>query len=226
MNDENRQLIPLYEGKLINQFRLVGDPSEGVRINDAVRKTNQDYKFYRIGIRAVARETDRRALIATLLPKNSVAANSLLMQKNMAESSLEESLFILGILNSYTLDFVLRKLITINVNQTYLKQLPIPPMTNTPFALDLIQLVKRLLMLNGEKYKEIDTLLPGTIFSDFSYEELIAEINARVAIIYGLEREELINLLRTFESTNHKQAVQEEAQRIIEVYDRLKAGEE
>ena len=144
----------------------------------------------------------------------------------MAESSLEESLFILGILNSYTLDFVLRKLITINVNQTYLKQLPIPPMTNTPFALDLIQLVKRLLMLNGEKYKEIDTLLPGTIFSDFSYEELIAEINARVAIIYGLEREELINLLRTFESTNHKQAVQEEAQRIIEVYDRLKAGEE
>lgn len=225
LNDENRQLIPLYEGKLINQFRLVGDPSEGVRINDAVRKTNQDYKFYRIGIRAVARETDRRALIATLLPKNSVAANSLLMQKNMAESSLEESLFILGILNSYTLDFVLRKLITINVNQTYLKQLPIPPMTNTPFAVDLIQLVKRLLMLNGEKYKEIDTLLPGTIFSDFSYEELIAEINARVAIIYGLEREELINLLRTFESTNHKQTVQEEAQRIIEVYDRLKAGE-
>ena len=59
-----------------------------------------------------------------------------------------------------------------------------------------------------------------------SIDELIAELNARIFIDFELSREEIIALMKTFEGKKSKQAVQEEAQRIIEVYDRLKAGEE
>lgn len=58
-----------------------------------------------------------------------------------------------------------------------------------------------------------------------SIDELIAELNARIFIDFELSREEIIALMKTLKEKS-KQAVQEEAQRIIEVYDRLKAGEE
>ena len=63
-----------------------------------------------------------------------------------------------------------------------------------------------------------------TEFDDLPVESLTAERNARVAHGQKLTREEVINLMKTFESANQKESVQAEAQRIIDVYDRL-AGE-
>ena len=61
---------------------------------------------------------------------------------------MNNSGFTLGIINSYVLDFVLRKLITINVNQTYLKQLPIPRFEDTNYSKEIAQIVKYLLVKN------------------------------------------------------------------------------
>lgn len=212
---------PLYEGKLMNQFKLVDVPTEGVSESDILRKTGADYEQYRIGIRAVARETDRRALIATLLPRYTTAANSLLMQKDVSQDILQSQLFTLGLLNSYAIDFVLRKLITINVNQTYLKQLPIPVMADVPSADEIVQIVKRLLLENGPLYEELEDLVPGYGFKGLSHDDLIAELNARVMLAFELTREDIIDLMKTFETANHKTFVEEETQRIIAVYDRI-----
>ncbi|MFU1881370.1 hypothetical protein ACM6P1_14935, partial [Enterococcus faecium] len=76
---------------------------------------------------------------------------------------------------------------------------------------DLIQITKELLMLNDNGFEELDSLVLGTKFKGKNYNQLVAELNARIAIGFDLNRDELINLLRTFESANHKQAVQEEA---------------
>lgn len=212
---------PLYEGKLMNQFKLVDVPTEGVSESDILRKTGADYEQYRIGIRAVARETDRRALIATLLPRYTTAANNLLMQKDVSQDILQSQLFTLGLLNSYAIDFVLRKLITINVNQTYLKQLPIPVMADVPSADEIVQIVKRLLLENGPLYEELEVLVPGDSFKGLTHDDLIAELNARVMIAFELTREDVIDLMKTFETANHKTFVEEETQRIISVYDRI-----
>lgn len=212
---------PLYEGKLMNQFKLVDVPTEGVSESDILRKTGADYEQYRIGIRAVARETDRRALIATLLPRYTTAANNLLMQKDVSQDILQSQLFTLGLLNSYAIDFVLRKLITINVNQTYLKQLPIPVMADVPSADEIVQIVKRLLLENGPLYEELEGLVPGDSFKGLTHDDLIAELNARVMIAFELTREDVIDLMKTFETANHKTFVEEETQRIISVYDRI-----
>lgn len=58
-------------------------------------------------------------------------------------------------------------------------------------------------------------------FLSMSQPSLIAELNARVAKLYSLNRNDLITLLATFESPLYKQEVQEESQRIINRFDEL-----
>lgn len=212
---------PLYEGKLMNQFKLVGEPTEGVSESDIIRKTGADYEHYRIGIRAIGSATNQRSLIATLLPRYTTAVNNLLMEKDVDPTKIQEKLFTLGLLNSYVLDFVLKKLVNTNINQTYLKQLPIPEMCDVSSSDDIIQIVKRLLLENGSLYEELEVLVPGNSFKELAHDDLIAELNARVMLAFDLTREDIIDLMKTFETANHKIFVEEETQRIISVYDRI-----
>lgn len=219
--------VPLYEGKLVGQFRIESSAPESVTKQAAEAKTGNDYKTWRISYRAVGRGTDRRTLISTLLAPNRVGANSLHIQKNADLLSLSERVYLVGILNSYTIDFILRQIVTMNISMTFIKQLPIPSVDEFPYSDEITKLSKSLLKKNGKPYDELDKLLQGegvenpTEFDDLPVETLTAELNARVALGFKLTREEVINLMKTFESANHKQAVQEEAQRIIDVYDRL-----
>lgn len=41
-------------------------------------------------------------------------------------------------------------------------------------------------------------------------------------LVFDLTREDIIDLMKTFETANHKTFVEEETQRIISVYDRIK----
>ena len=211
----------------MGQFRIESSAPESVTKQAAEAKTGNDYKTWRISYRAVGRGTDRRTLISTLLAPNRVGANSLHIQKNADLLSLSERVYLVGILNSYTIDFILRQIVTMNISMTFIKQLPIPSVDEFPYSDEITKLSKSLLKKNGKPYDELDKLLQGegvenpTEFDDLPVETLTAELNARVALGFKLTREEVINLMKTFESANHKQAVQEEAQRIIDVYDRL-----
>lgn len=212
---------PLYEGKLMNQFKLVGEPTEGVSESDIIRKTGADYENYRIGIRAIASATNQRSLIATLFLKGSTAAHSMWMERDAGNLSIEEKLFYLGLINSYALDYVLKKLVNTNISQTYLKQLPIPTISDVSSSDEIIQIVKQLLLENGLLYEELKELVPGENFNELTHDALIAELNARVMVAFDLTREDIIDLMKTFETANHKTFVEEETQRIISVYDRI-----
>ncbi|WP_282676031.1 Eco57I restriction-modification methylase domain-containing protein [Lactococcus cremoris] len=219
--------IPLYEGKLMEQFKVSPSAPESVTFDAAVRKTGDDFKTWRIGLRAVGRATDRRSLIATLFAPMTVGAHSLHLQRNAATQTVSTRVYLTGIINSYVIDFVLRQIVTTNISQTFLKQLPIPSVAEFPYSDEITKLSKSLLKKNGKPYDELDKLLQDegmknpTEFDALSVENLTAELNARVALGFKLTREEVINLMKTFESANHKKAVQAEAQRIIDVYDRL-----
>lgn len=217
--------VMMYEGKFINQFKVFPNKVLYVITSDNVEhKLGDEYKQYRIALRSVGRATDRRTLIATLLPEGTTCANSLQVQKEAKFMSLEQKLFILGMLNSYVMDFVLRQLITMNINQIYLQQLPVPQMSEIPDSSDIVQIVKELLKENKGQYLDLDELVPGNNYTDDSHDELIAKLNARVMLDFNLTRDEVINLMHTFESAKFKQSVEEETQRIVDVYDKLCAA--
>lgn len=223
--------IPLYEGKLIDQFqlkmhnnniivddaRLIQEYSpEMVKEVEVVKRIGQEYKEWRIGIRAVSNTNNYRTLISILLPPYATATNSLLLQKNSNSQTIEEKLYYVGVINSFVLDFVLRQLITRNVNLTYLNQLPvIEYVENDKFSKKISSLSAYLHLLNGDMYEDIITDKISD-YSKWSKEELFGELNAEVALKYGLSREDVVELLKTFNLVPF-----EEKQFVIEAYDKL-----
>ena len=189
------------------------------------QKVKDRYKDYRIVHRSIASSTNERTMIATLLPPHTTFANSLTGQVNL-EIPLADKLFSLGHLNSYVIDYALRHLVTTNINQIYIKQLPIPRVKDVADADKIIQITKALLLENKGMYEELNELVPGDEYSGREHNDLIAELNARIILNFGLTREEVVQMMRSFESAKHATKVQEETQRIIDVYDRLSGGED
>lgn len=219
--DYTEDLIPLYEGKLMYQFKILDKITEGVDQKDIKDLLIDEYNEYRIAIRTIASSTNERTLIATLLPKESVATNSLHVQRNSGNISLESKLFYIGLLNSYMLDFFLRNLISTNVNKRYLMQLPVAKYGEIESTEEIVSIVKLLLMKNGEMYDDLSVVNHKSSHENMTFDELIAELNALVFKEYEVTRVELLMVMKTFESANHKKEVREETQRILDVYDRL-----
>lgn len=218
--------VPLFEGKQMNQFKIVSKLVVGTTIEAVRKKVGDNYLTDRIVFRRIASATNKRTIIATLLPSKVDALNSLYVQKDGDKMSLERKLFLLGLLNSYVVDYILRQMIQDSLSLTFFYSLPIcDEFEKSHYFKDISTLVSQLLKLNNpELFSNLHC--SNTDFNDQKNEQdLIAELNACVAITYDVSRSELIHLLKSFESANHKQAVQEESQRIIEVYDRLKVGE-
>ena len=218
--------IPLYEGKYINQFLI--KPKEIQYVipqNIVTKKIKDDIKTYRIVLRAVARATDKRSLIGTLLPPQNSCMNSLLIQKKATDTSLADKLFILGMLNSYVIDFILRQLISMNINQIYLQQLPIPKDSDITDSPQIVQITKELLKENKGYYNDLDDVVRGDAYQNYGHDDLVAELNARIMIDFKLTRQEIVTLMHTFESATHTKGVQDETQRILDCYDRLSEEE-
>ncbi|EMF0068053.1 adenine methyltransferase, partial [Enterococcus hirae] len=226
-DDDDDDSVPVYGGKDVHQFKITNKPSIFMKIENAEKRSKNMYKDFRIAYRDVARATDKRTVIATLLPEKSVVVNSMNVQSE-DNTTLKEKLFYLGIMNSYIYDFLLRNVIDKHVSISFVKQTPMPIINEFKYTNELIQISKTLLQKNNdEMYVRLNSVIKDdSFFSKMSIDELIAELNARIFIDFELSREEIIALMKTFEGKKSKQAVQEEAQRIIEVYDRLKAGEE
>lgn len=214
-------LISLYEGKFIHQFKILDDIFEGIEEVEAINKLNQEYRNYRIAIRTIASSTNERTLIATLLPKNSVATHSLHAQRGSEEMNYEEQLYYIGILNAYITDFILRNLMSTNVTKRVLLQLPVAKYNEIESTEEIVSIVKLLLMKNGEMYDDLSGVNHKSRHENMTFDELVAELNALVFKDYEVTREELLMVMKTFESANHKKEVRKETQRILDVYDQL-----
>lgn len=223
--DSNENLISVYEGKTFKQFTI--EPQKIVHYVTPEKledKDNEDYKFLRLAFRGIASSTNKRSLIATLLPRNSSGTYSVWIQRNFTKTDITHQLFYLSFYNSYTLDFIIRQIVTININLPFSMQLPIPKYEDIADADKLVQISKALLQENKGYYTDLDELVPGNDYAGKSHEELIAELNARVMLDFDLTRDEVITLMHTFESAKWKSFVEEETQRIVDVYDKLSAA--
>lgn len=243
-------LLPLYEGKMIHQFdanfsqatyflekakfdeRLKS--KELYRAKKATQKElnpkliKYDREFFRLGYRAVARDTDERTLIASLLPKNcgfghSMFANApkLYILKDdeicMDIVPYERILFVLALFNSLVVDFIIRNMVQINVSKTYLERIPLPQPSDEEIQNNEIYktLAKNalLLQLYNDKNHHFDELkqkfnikneeIPKT---KKAYDILRAKNDLLVKELYGLSDDEFSYMISTFKVLNEKQS--------------------
>jgi hypothetical protein len=238
--------LPVYEGGMIWQFdakyadaryfvpkAAVADSFRVKRAkrldsvsNDAVLRN--DYECYRIALRKIASNTNERTLIASILPKNSLAGNSLTVHfphahlastPNSERFTALEILFITAVINSFTLDFLLRARMTTNLNLFYLYQLPLPRLSANDPRFAPIARRAALLTCTSPEFDDLAIaagLTPspasGTgaggegagkhiIYGTTDPAErakLRAELDGLVAHLYGLTEAEFVHILGTF----------------------------
>lgn len=203
--------LPLYEGKMIHQFRAdfatprywVDATAGRTRLLGRTLDTGQElpYQRFRLAYRAIASSTNERTLIVSILPKNVFCGHSLNMHR--LEMRTEDTLYLLAVMNSLTLDYRLRMSVSANLTMFFLYQLPIPrlPETDARFK----PLMRRAALLTCIT-PEFDTLAHSAGLS--GHEEAItipeeraevrAELDALVAHLYELTEVEYAHVLETF----------------------------
>ena len=167
----NQVIYDLYEGKSIKQFQLT-NPT--LLTNNIL--INYTTKSHVIGIRYNSKSSDNRTLIACLLPPNIKCSESIMFEDT--NLSYDYKLYILGILNSFVIDFYVKKICShMHVGNNIISNIPIPPIDNI-------------------YYHQITSLVSDIM--SYPQEKLRNKLDVLVAKLYNISHEEFNYILSTF----------------------------
>lgn len=208
--------LPLYEGKMIWQFdahyaeakywineKTARQAILGRKVDDG---SVLDYQNYRLSFREIASNTNERALIATILPKN-VFANHKLMVSDSSSEGLNNmnKLLLCALLNSFVFDFQVRQKTSTSISMHIFYQLTVPRLKSThKWYKSIVERAAKLICTTaefGELWKEVMKTEWNETVGVSAEEEramLRAELDGIVAHIYGLTEEEFSYILGTF----------------------------
>ena len=234
--DDGSGGYPLYEGRMVAHYdhRAKGyrsgrgrsaewqdyefsdpekkiDPQWYVSVGKIPEKLDDRVGFYRVGFCDVASPTNERSLVAAMLPQKCVAGHK--VPTILFDTECHTSLICwLAVANSFTMDYIARKKISLSMSYTVLDSLPFPRLSaESPLLRRLAPLVLGLTCTSLEMLDLWDTIAkrnlvpprkpkqtPGLIERD-ERSQALAEIEAIVAYhLYGLDRADLAHILDTF----------------------------
>ncbi|PSB46520.1 ATP-binding protein [Cyanosarcina cf. burmensis CCALA 770] len=207
-----RTMLPLYEGKMIHQFthqyaepRYWIDEQEGRKAllgrNEIDKGQKFDYQRCRLGYRDVARNTDNRTMIASIIPPNVFVGNTIFLSQPLVRQS--ELIFAVSVLNSFACDFITRQKVTAHCNIFYVYQLPVPRLTEGDrYFNDIVQRAAKLICTTPEFDELAQEVGLGShqqgITDETERAKLRAELDGMVAHLYGLTEDEFTYILTTF----------------------------
>ena len=202
-----------------------------------------DCTEYRIVFRDVARSTDERTLIASVIPKNIVCLDSVrtirpydiqiseeFLSENPMQSvyrrtfSDQELFAALGLLNSVPFDFLIRTKVETHVPKYKFEESQLPRLTDGDDWFQYIS--KRAAQLNcyGDEFAEMRQRLGGVdpATDENERERLQAEIDAASFHAYGLNRRDTEFVLDDFHRvSNPRRMTEEYFDLVFEKYDEL-----
>jgi hypothetical protein len=209
--------LPLYEGKMIHQYNhMFASPKYWLDEQEARQRLlgreedrgqRLDYQSYRLGFRDVARNTDERTCIMTLLPPrvfcNHKLPTALVTRGGEHTVDAACSLFFCGCMNSFVIDSLVRQRVTTNLTFVTLYQLPMPRLSESdPMFGQIVERVACLVCTTSE----FDALAKAVGIGSHKYgvtdpvkrSVLRAELDGLVAHLYGLTEAEFAHILSTF----------------------------
>ncbi len=228
-------MLPLYEAKMIHQYDYLwgqekgSGESEGWResarfaisgqlVQDRLQKKNWKRRWL-LGWRDIARSTDERTVIATLIPLSGVGNTIFLIYPDREE--VQCAVCLVANLSSFVLDYSARqKIAGAHMNQGYLSQLPVVSprifWQKCPWlgcsTVDWIRLrVLELLFITYDLYDfALDAGYDGP---PFKWDEdrrrmLRAELDAAFFHLYGIERDDVDYIMETFPIVKRKDVKQ------------------
>ncbi|HOR46583.1 MAG TPA: Eco57I restriction-modification methylase domain-containing protein, partial [Caldisericia bacterium] len=206
--------LPLYEGKMIHQFdhkyakpKYWIDEAEGReallgKSEDKGQKL--DYMSYRLILRKIARNTDCRTLITSIIQKNTFFSDSTnIFTINKSRITNQTLLFNTSLLNSFVLDYFIRSSVTANINIFRLYQIPTPRFTEKdPQFMPIVSRAAKLICTTPEFDELASEVGLGShkngVTDPAERAKLRSELDGLVAHLYGVTREEFQHILSTF----------------------------
>lgn len=169
----------------------------------------------RIVFRDITRSTDTRTVICALVPGNLVVTNKapyLLFPRG----DEHDQAYVLGVLSSMPLDWYARRIIELGLSFHAFNGFPVPaPSHDNPSRREVICLAASLARLG----RGLSDWAPGIAGVDVSArDDVLARLDALVAGLYGLERDDVIHIFETFhEGWDHR----ERLDRVLAHYESL-----
>jgi hypothetical protein len=191
-------LVPELERKLERQTRLASSALFGL---DFLRDLGGrlPYQGARIAIRGITRPTDTRTFIPSLVPPGKFLVNMapyLLIPRKHEDTEA----FLLGIMSSIPFDWYTRRFLEVGTNFHLLNAFPIPASEATPVRQRIVHLAGSLAAVDTRFIEWADSVgVPvGSLLEPNERESAIFELDALVSLAYGLEREHVEHIFKTF----------------------------
>lgn len=154
----------------------------------------------RIAFRDVARATDSRTTIAALIPPGATCTHKApyLLQRRGDD---QDTAYLLGILSSTPFDWCARRYVEITMSFEVLNALPIPAAdSSNPLRRRVVEISGRLAAVDG-RYNDWASAVGvpvGSVTDEDTKTDLIAELDAVVALLYGLDVDDVTHIFETF----------------------------
>jgi len=230
--DVLHQYLPLHEGKTIHQFsdRWGTGPRYVVAASRLAHKpqTVESARYYRCACREVAGATNERTVIAAMLPPGVLCGHTISVERSPAQRPNASALALVGVMNSFCFDWLLRQKAAAHVSIYILAELPMPDL-----ASDAERFVAHgglRLCCNHRGFARLWGEQLGSAWSETGprrswpaiadepeREQLRAAMDAVVAYGYGLDHAQFERVLASFTHRSHPDA----ATRRLAAFDEL-----
>jgi hypothetical protein len=210
--------LPLYEGKMIHQFTVERqDPKYWLDEGEARRALlgrepdnglELEYQGYRAGFRDVARSTDERTMIMTILPRRVFCNHTLptaVVHSVDGKLGLRSCLFLCAVMNSFAADYLLRQRVTTHLTFFNLYQLSLPRLQEESAVFKAIVSHSARLSCVSQEFADLWEDVMGSPWSEQVVATspadralLRADLDGLVAHLYGLTEDEFAYILSTF----------------------------
>lgn len=167
---------------------------------DASDPSTLPFRHARIAFRDVTNATNQRTLLAVLLPPEIALVHNApyLLQKRGDNT---DAAYLLGIMSSIPFDWYARRFVELHVTFELLAPMPVPVRANNSLWSERVWNVSARLAAVDTRYDEwADSIgVPvGSVKTKAEKESLVAELDALVSLLYGLDRSDIVHIFETF----------------------------
>ncbi|MBE9041155.1 ATP-binding protein [Oscillatoriales cyanobacterium LEGE 11467] len=206
LKPERENQIKIYNANAIEPFSYNKERVKSTIPWEVLDRENiLNDREYCLVIKSNTRKSDPRTSIATLMPKNTQCDKSLFVAKpnGLKFPTPAEKLAILAILNSFVLDFYLRKILVDRVSLFYFSQLRLPRIgASDRYFQQIVERSAKLVCTRSEFDELAREVGLGShecgVTEKAHRARLRAELDAIVAHLYGLTEAEFHFILSTF----------------------------
>ena len=155
----------------------------------------------RLAFRNATNSTNTRTLIVSLVPGNRVIVHHAPYLLRVA-GTLKDEAYLLGVLSSMLCDWQARRTVELNMTFAQLNSLTIPdPGTCHPARDRVVEVAGRLAAVDDRftEWAEAVGVPVGSVTDEATKQDLICELDACVALLYGLDEDDLEVIYTTFD---------------------------